>query len=467
MRPKTDLRPTQQALITDMYQEDRLRLVVPMGGGKTAAVLTTVRELIDDGEARCALVIAPKKVAQLVWPAETQEWEHLRHLRVTHVAGTPKQRLTALLDGNTQVFVVGVDNTQWLVTELAKLPEDHRLFDILVIDEDTKFKSPKSKRAKALFKIVGRFKQRWQLTGTPRPGGYIDLFTPLKLLTAGKLWGKSFYKWRQENFFPADYQGYVWAVHPHLEKQLVADAASVSVTVSEMPELPPYTPVMHWLDLPDDALEMYAEMERDLIARHWDKGKETWIDAANRAVAQGKLSQLAQGFMYHTPSVVGTGGEAEREVKWVHDVKLAYLAELLETLEDNAIISYEYQEDRDRLFGLLGDVPHLGSGVKDADTLRYEREWNEGKHRRMLLHPASAGHGLNLAKGGNQFIVYGMIWSAEMYDQMLKRVDRPGQSLPTFGHHLLVRNTVDEVKYHRVINKMSEQEAFRLYLRKV
>lgn len=457
MRKKTELREAQDKTITILYEEDCVLAILPMGAGKTAAGLTAIAELIANRHIECALVLAPKNVAELVWPAEICEWEHLHHLMVQVVSGTPVQREHKLLHTHADVYVVGIDNTQWLCGVLEKLPKDHKLFDLLCIDEISRFKSPKGKRAKALAKLAGRWKQRWGMTGTPRPNGLEDLFMPVRILSDGRVWGKSFYQWRQRNFFPTDWQQYNWAPLPGAKERLQEQIDAISVTVSGMPDMPPYQPVFHWLDMPEEAWTMYRDMEKQLVSIHWDDDKETWIDAANKAVATGKLSQLAQGFMYH--------GE-EREPKWVHTVKADYLQDMLEGLDENVLVSYEFQEDLAELLRRYPKTPYLGAGVKPRAVKENERRWNLQELPRMFLHPASAGHGLNLQHGGHQFIWYAMTWSAELYDQTLKRIHRPGQTMPCFGHHILMRDTIDEIKYDRVINKMTEQEAFRNYLKR-
>jgi len=457
MRKKTDLREAQDKTITILYEEDCVLAILPMGAGKTAAGLTAIAELIANRYIECALVLAPKNVAELVWPAEIHEWEHLDHLMVQVVSGTPVQRERKLLHTHADVYVVGIDNTQWLCGVLEKLPTDHKLFDLLCIDEISRFKSPKGKRAKALAKLAGRWKQRWGMTGTPRPNGLEDLFMPVRILSNGRVWGKSFYQWRQKNFYPTDWQQYNWAPLPGATERLQEQVDAISITVNTMPDMPPYQPVFHWLEMPEEAWTMYRDMEKQLVSIHWDDDKETWIDAANKAVATGKLSQLAQGFMYY--------GE-EREPKWAHTVKADYLQDMLEGLDENALVAYEFQEDLAELLRRYPNTPYLGAGVKPREVKENERRWNLQELPRMFLHPASAGHGLNLQRGGHQFIWYAMTWSAELYDQTLKRIHRPGQTMPCFGHHILLKDTIDEVKYDRVINKMAEQEAFRNYLKR-
>jgi hypothetical protein len=458
VRDPSDLRAAQQRAATRFYEHDAVQAVMPMGSGKTASALTAIRELIDDGAIECAVVLAPKRVAQLVWTREHLLWSHLAGLRVRLVSGTPVQRNAALFDIEMEpadIYVVGVDNTQWLVDLLKPMRRDHKLFGLLVIDESSRFKNPRGKRGRALQKIADRWTSIWELTGTPRPNGYEDQYRPLQIITKGKLWNRSFDRWRGERFMPLDFHQRSWSIRPEWRERTKADIATYSFTVSDedMPELEPVTSVFHWVDLPPTVAREYKRMEHQLLAKD---GRRTVL-AANQAVASGKLAQMANGFVYDE-----AGGVVD-----LHTEKADQLVELLEGSDENVLIGYEFRQDLATLRALWPDLPYLGAGVKDDDALRYETAWNRGELPRLALHPASAGHGLNLQYGGSQLVWFGMPWSAELYDQTLKRFHRPGQTRRCFAHHILARNTVDEVKYDRVINKMSEQEAFRRYLEKI
>lgn len=469
---KADLHGYQQRTVTAFYENAMLQAVLPMGAGKTAAALTAIAELIEEKEIRAALVLAPKKVAQLVWPAEVKNWEHLTGLRVRVAAGTPLERQLQLsLDAD--VYIVGIDNVQWLVDDvLAPLNANHHLFDCLVIDESSRFKNPRSKRARALMKVRKRFRNVWGLTGTPRPNGFEDLFKPLSLITDGKLWGRSFDVWREQRFIrhkrnddgtteiassAIPESATVWKLRDEWHERTIADINKVSITIddADMPELPELQQVVHWVDLPPRARAAYDTMERKLFAEI----RKGTILAANAGVAAGKLAQAAQGFMY---------GRDNTDVEHLHTEKADLLVELLEDLQENALIAYEFVEDLRVLRDLYGNLPHMGSGTKPDLAAEYEARWNAGALRMMAMHPASAGHGLNLQHGGRHMFWYGMTWSAELFDQTTKRFHRPGQKRHCFNHLILARDTVDEVKLSRVAGKMSMQDAFMKYmLRKV
>jgi hypothetical protein len=456
----------QNRAATKLYESDAVQAVMPMGSGKTVSSLTAIRELIDDGHIRCAMINAPKRVAQLVWPAEVKEWEHLLGTSVSLVLGTPEQRLHALLEADAEVYVTSRDNIKWLVEVLLTLPEDHKLFDLLCIDELSRFKSPRSKLAnKHLGRVMPRFKIKWGLTGTPRPNGYVDQYRPLQLLTNNMLFRpRTFDSWRQKRFMkvdadgkPSDY-GFVWQIRPEHETRIIRSIASMSFTIDpdEMPELPEMNTVVHWVDLPPKVMSVYKAMERDLVAKLGDRT----IMAVSAGVASGKLDQIVQGFMY--------GEDGNTDVEHLHTVKADVMVDLVEDLSDApALLVYGFVEDLRVMQALWDGIPFLGNGTSDAKAALYEKQWNAKTLPLLALHPASAGHGLNLQHGGNQMIVYNMPWSAELFDQMRKRYWRQGQKQRRFEHLILARNTLDEVKYDRVIGKMTDQEAFNKYLKKV
>lgn len=461
MRSKSDLRSAQQRTITRLYEEPATQAVLGMGAGKTASALTAFVELKADGFAQDMFVLAPKRVSQLVWPAEPRLWEHLRHLKVVFVGGTAAHRLQALKTP-ADIYAIGIDNTQWFVDWMATQKPQRLSRSVLCIDESSRFKNPRGKRGKALFSYLYKnpaaFLAIWELTGTPRPNGYEDQFMPLKLATRGKLWGKSFDRWREANFYPIDYNGYNWRVQPEKEKSLIAAINTVTITIpfDEMPDVPALNDgpeFIEWVDMPREVKPVYADMKRHLVAEM----KKGTIAAANMAVASGKLEQIAQGFLYHE------GRAAER----IHDVKMEALIELDTDLNEPKIITYWFEEDLVRLREQFGNCPTFGAGTTDKQAADYEKAWNRKEIDRLFAQWSSIGHGLNLQDGGSYFLHYCLTWSAELYDQLLKRLHRPGQTHPVFSRPILMRDTVDELKYERVRNKMTAQAAFQRLLKEV
>lgn len=463
LRPKSSLRDAQQRTVTRLYEGSAIQAILSMGAGKTACALTAFAELKTDGYAQEMFVLGPKRVAQLVWPAEPRLWQHLQHLKVIHVVGSAAQRLKAL-QTPADIYAIGVDNVQWWVEDWLKKQKPERLKRaVLCIDELSRFKNARGKRGKALAPHTGAFLAVWGLTGTPRPNGLEDQFMPMKLLTGGALWGKSFDQWRKKFFYPLDWNGYNWAVQPLAEPQLIADINTVSITIplEEMPDLPSLNDgpeFIEWVDMPRDVKPVYDKMKKHLVAELVAKGKT--VAAANMAVASGKLEQIAQGFLYEQ---LGDSSATR-----LHDVKMDALLEMIEgSGGEPVMIAYTFVEDLARLQSEFPGIPYYGSGTTDRQAVEYERMWNERKTPLLAVHPASVGHGLNLQYGGANLFWYGMTWSAELYDQLLKRIHRPGQTRPCFSRPILMRGTVDEIKYDRVRNKMSAQAAFQRFINEV
>ena len=478
MRQKSDLRAAQNRTVTALYEgvwqdpgapSTGTGAVLPMGAGKTASALTAFEELQRDGFARDMFVLAPKRVAQLVWRAEVRQWAHLQRLKVVFVGGSAAARAAALKQP-ADVYCIGIDNAQWFVEWMQSQKQARFAKSVFCIDEISRFKNPRGKRLRALRPVLPWFLARWGLTGTPRPNGYEDLFGPILILTAGQLWGKSFDKWRQQRFYPLDFNQYKWAILPGQSERIIEDANKVMLTIApeDMPDLPALNDgpeFIEWVDMPDDLVPRYKLMMKELVAKL--KSRDKTIAAANLAVAAGKLCQLVQGFLYD-----GEEGR-HRGIERFHDVKMERLLEMIEEAGGEPVmIAYEFQADLERLQEDFPSLKYLGAGVKDREAEEFERAWNRGDLEVAAVHPASAGHGLNLQFGGAQLFHYGLTWSAELYDQLLKRFHRPGQHRPVWSRPILMRGrdgltTTDEMKYQRVHDKMADQELFRRLLKEV
>ena len=456
MRLKKELRPYQQRIATHLYENDEALCVVRPGGGKTISALTAIEELIHHGVIRHALVIAPKRVARSVWPDEIELWAHTKGLRYAVLTGAPPQRMVQLLEAHTRdITIVGIDLVQWLCEALEKLPGDYPLFDLLVIDEVSRLRNPKGERAKALAKVASRWKMIWGLSGTLRPSSAQDLFMPARVVTRGKLWGRSFWQWRSAHFYATDFQGYDWALLPGAEDKLNADIAPLTVTLAEdeLPQLPELSVQLDYVELPDDARKEYESMRRRLFTAH---GGEM-IVADSAAVATGKLAQMANGFVY----------DEDTRARDLHTMKYDWLDELV---QDHAgrptLLVYEFLEDLAVIRDILGaGVPYLGAGVTDRQAQKNIDDWNAGRLPFMALHPASGGHGLNLQHGGCDMAWIAPTWSPELWEQTIARLHRSGQSKPVIVRVCVARGTVDQMKLDRVHHKMSAQAAFEKFLR--
>src|SRR5262245_1266441 len=452
------LRSYQQRAATFLYERDSAFLVAPLGAGKGAAALTALAELIRDGHRRHALVIAPKLVATTVWPLEVTLWDHLRHLRVAVLNGTPEHRRELLATAHErEVTVIGIDLVQWLVGELTAFANDHPLFDLLIIDETSRLKDPTGKRARALLKIAGRFRTRWGLTGTPRPNSSMDLFMPTAIITDGALWGRGFVPWQKQHFRPRDPFGREWVALPGAEAKIASSFGTVAMTVADedMPDLPSLNVVETHLQLPDAVMASYRARARELLTT----AEGRTIEAASPLIATGKLAQMANGFLY------GAGND---DAVFVHDLKIEWLRELVESLDgEPLLIAYEFIEDLRTIRRALGEVPVLGGPTSAAQSSQHIAAWNKGTLPLLAFHPAAAGHGLNLQYGGSRMAWLSPSWSAELTQQAIARIYRPGQTRHVTIHVCIATRTVDEMKRNRVLGKMSAQEAFRRHLEQI
>lgn len=482
MRNFEDLRTDQQSCIDGIYGMDRAYVVMRMGGGKTATALTAALELIADGHVRKGIVMAPPLVAATVWPREPAKWSHLSDIKVVALTGSPAQRLKLLETSDADVFTVSDGVCRWMADYLLALPDGDPLLDLFMYDEP-KTKEPRGAIGKALMAVEPRVKVMWLFSGTPRPNGYQDLFVAGHLMATGK-WDKDFDLWRRRNFMQVDHSGYEWEVHDFRAKQLDEVIKTFMVRAAEPKDARHGTLTSGpdhdiEIELPAAALKKYKEMERDLIIEvvrgidiatahgQWSpdgspeaEAREAAIIAAlSQAVASSKLAQIAQGFVYETT-------EDDKIAHRIHDAKVEGLAYALDGIgAENSLITYGFREDVTVIEALLRKQRRsygiLGQGVSLKQKLIYVDQWNEGKLDNLILHPASAGHGIELQFGGRHITHFCPTWSAEQYDQVIKRLDRPGQELQVYSRMIIAKGTVDIVKRNRVEFKMGDQEAFK------
>ena len=452
------LRSYQQRAATFLYERDAAFLIAPLGAGKGAAALTAAAELVRDRHRRHALVIAPKLVAETVWPQEVASWPHLQHLRVAVLNGKAERRRELLrAAAEREVTAIGIDLVPWLVGKLATIADDHPLFDLLLIDETSRLKDPSGKWARALLQVAGRFRTRWGLTGTPRPNSSRDLFMPAAIVTDGALWGRAFVPWQKQHFRARDPFKREWVALPGAETQIAAEFGTVAMTVADadMPDLPPLNVVVTSVELPNAVMATYRTMQRELFATI--EGRS--IEVASPLIATGKLAQLANGFLYDA---------GNDDPVAVHTMKIDWLRELVESLDgEPLLIAYEFIEDLRAIRRAFGAVPALGGATPAGEARRLVEAWNAGALPLLALHPASAGHGLNLQHGGSRLAWLSPSWSAELTEQAIARIDRPGQTQHVTIHVCVAAGTVDEMKRDRVLGKMSAQEAFKRHLERV
>lgn len=436
--------PHQQAGIDWITGHPAGALFWGMGTGKTVTTLTAVDRLLNDYlEDGPVLVIAPKRVAENTWSKEADKWEHLRHLRVSRVMGTVKQRYAALM-APADVYVINRENVVWLVELMQKWPGGWP-FGIVVIDELSSFKAASAKRWKALRRVRGRIRRIIGLTGTPRPNGLEDLWPEIYLLDQGERLGRTLTAFRSRYLVPEKMNGHiVYSYRPKdgAEAEVYDRLSDICMSIRKEDVLRLPGQIYEDIELtpPPSLLKKYKQFERDKVLECLDA--EGQIVAGTEAALTNKLLQFANGAIYDTD-----GG-----VHLLHDIKLDALEELLEEAGgENVLVLYAYKHDAERI---RQRIP-----CRSLDRPEDIDAWNRGEIPVALAHPASIGHGLNLQEGGHIIVWFGLTWSLELYQQANERLNRPGQQHVCRIYHLILKGTHDERVLKALTNKDKGQAA--------
>lgn len=431
----------QQYAINHILDNPASGLFLDMGLGKTVTTLTAIDDLVLFGEINKVLVIAPKRVAEDTWSTEIDKWDHL-NLKISKIIGTVQQRRAAVFK-DADIYIISRDNVKWLVDNYV----DGWKWDMCVIDELSSFKNSKSQRFRALRKVRGYFKRIVGLTGTPAPNSLIDLWPQMYLLDGGKRLGRTITGYKQQYFSPGQSNGYVvykWNLKEGSEetiKNKISDIC-ISMKAEDYLNMPDRIDNRIEIELPKKALDYYKKLEKDYVM---DLG-ENEITAANAATLTGKLLQMANGAVYNEEGIYTE----------LHNEKIEKLLEIMDTANKPVLVFYNFKSDRERIERALAK-----NGIKNYQGLDSSddiKKWNEGKIQVALLHPASAGHGLNLQYGGNIIIWFGLTWSLELYQQANARLFRQGQKETVIIHHLVAKGTVDEDVIKALENKDINQE---------
>jgi len=420
-------------------------LLLEMGLGKTVSTLTAVDRLMHDYmEVNRVLVIAPKRVAEQTWGAEIYKWDHLRHLTISKVLGSEVNRKKALFK-KADIYIINRENVEWLVQYCGA----NWLFDMVVIDELSSFKSAKSRRFKALRAIRPKIKRVVGLTGTPSPNGMIDLWSQLYLLDQGERLGKTIGQYRQAFFTPGKTNGHIvynYRLNPQAEQAIFSriEDICVSMKAEDYLDLPERIDNVVSVELSPASDKAYKEFEKKEVLALLN-GDE--INTPNAAALTNKLLQFANGAIY----------DEERKVHKLHDDKLEALDELVEAANGKPIlVFYSYKHDLDRIKEKFGGRV---TTFEDGGTTKVMDRWNKGEVDILCGHPASMGHGLNLQSGGHIMIWFGLPWSLELYLQAVARLDRQGQVEAVMNHILLSKGTMDEDVWRALAGKKSGQDA--------
>lgn len=409
------LRPYQEDAADFLYERDRAMILAPVGAGKTAITLTAMKAMLEDGHVKRWLVLAPKRVCTDVWPVEQPKWAPGVTLRVA--VGTPAERATAW-HSDAQVVVTNYDNLQAV--------RDLSAFDGIVFDELTRLKNPGGKRFKALEKLIGPINVRWGLTGSFTSNGLEDVFGQCKIVDQSLL-GRAKGAFMQQYFICINRDFGQWIpAHGALEQvmQRIRPATYVLEPGEYKDKLPPCHVVEVRAALADR--EPYERMKKEYVVRFGDER----IIAQNAGAVTSKLQQMASGFAYNRGANV--------ESIWFSTHKFDRLAELLEENQRaNTIVAYSYLEE---LAELKRRFPH----AQTMDDEGVIDRWNRGEVELLLVHPKSAGHGLNLQHGGCHMVFLSLPWSLELYEQTVGRLHRSGQTHDVWVYVMLTDKTIDE-----------------------
>ena len=421
------LRPYQDDAADFLYEHDRGMILAPVGAGKTAITLTAMAAMVADGHVKRWLVLAPKRVCTDVWPVEGPKWAP--GLSMAVAVGTPRQRAAAFAS-DAKVVVTNYDNLQ-------TAPPDLSSFDGIVFDELTRLKNPSGKRFKALEKVIEPFNVRWGLTGSFTSNGLEDVFGQCKIVEQALL-GRSKGAFLQKYFVCMNREYGEWMPRKGA-LGAVMDAIRPATYVLEPGEYKDRLPPLHTVEMRCDLADRapYEKMKKDYLVEL--SGQQ--ITALTAASVTSKLQQMASGFIYNSQTVAQeTAGKftQAKEAVWFSPHKFDLLDDILaENQRDNTIVVYNYREE---LAELQRRYPHAAT-VDEPDAIA---RWNAGKIEMLLIHPKSAGHGLNLQHGGNKMVFVSLPWSLELFEQTVGRLHRGGQTKPVWAYVLLSNKTIDE-----------------------
>ena len=399
-------------------------VLLEMGLGKSVITLTAIYELmLNRFEVQKVLVIAPLRVARDTWPAEIEKWEHLEGLTYSVAIGAGAERLAAL-KRPAHLYLINRENVDWLITK-SGVPFD---FDMVVIDELSSFKSHTAKRFKSLLKVRPTVKRMVGLTGTPSSNGLMDLWAEFRVLDMGQRLGRYITHYRN-NFFVPDKRNqqmiFSYKPRPGAEDaiyRLISDI-TISMKSADFLKMPECIINEVPVSLSEKEWSVYQALKEDMVVAL----KDEEIDAVNAAALSGKLLQMANGAVYNE----------EKEVIHIHDRKLDALEDLIEGANGKPVlVAYWYNHDLQRIKQRFS--------VREIKTSQDIKDWNNGEIPVAVIHPASAGHGLNIQFGGSTIIWFGLTWSLELYQQTNARLWRQGQQSTVVIHHIITKDTIDE-----------------------
>lgn len=420
----------QRRAAAHLFERAAATLWLSPGYGKTTVTLHAFKALKDADIAQHMLIVAPLRVVQTVWAQEVENWATLNGLRTARLHGAKKE--TWLKRRDVNVWLINYEGLPWL-SDMAKAGKIPFVFDVVVFDEIRRMKNSQGLRFKAVRPLAALAKYRWGLTGTPASNGLMDLFGQFLILDGGAALGQRVTRFRHD-YFEQHYDGFTWVPRPGAQEAIEKKIEPYIFRADGKLDLPDFVFDNRTIMLDAKARKTYNTLKSDLIASVDD----TTITAANAAVLMGKLKQMANGRVY----------DENRKIIQIHDAKKEALLELVEELGDEQLlIAYEYNHDLDQIREALGaDLPYLGAGVNERTAMDYVDRWNKREIQIMAAHPASAGHGLNLQKGGAHHILWwGPTFDLDHYIQFNDRLRRQGNEADAVVvHTFITEKSVDE-----------------------
>lgn len=430
----------QRNMTNRIIEERKLGLFLDLGMGKTIITLTAIESLIYDYvEVEKVLVIMPAQVLKMkTWQNEINKWKHITKLTCTEIVGSPTQRLEALKQ-EADIYMISRDNLVWL-------NENHKWdFDMLVIDELSSFKNPSSKRFRSLRKYAKLCNRVIGLTGTPIPNGYYDLWAQIFLLDHGEALGKTLTSYQQKYFVPDKRNAttiFSWKLKVGAKEQIDKSIKhlTMSMTSKDWLKMPEKIENEISIELLPKIRQRYLELEREMVMQL----ESEEITAANRAVVLNKLLQVTSGAIYNE----------DKKVYEIHRQKLDVLEEIVDATDKPLLVFYNYQHELDRILENFKDLnPRVLKDAKDQD------DWNAGKIKMLVAHPASVGFGLNLQYGSNTIVWFGLTWSLELNQQANARLYRQGQKESVIIHYIVAKDSIDEIVMAAIRKKEVNQDA--------
>jgi len=431
------------------------------GLGKTVIMYMVFSMLKKRRMVRRMLVVTPLRPMYLTWPAEARKWDSFKNLKIGILHGPTKS--SVLLDESVDVHIINPEGLKWLSKTLEGLGIDpSNIWEILCVDESTKFKHTDTDRFRLLKPMLEKFGRRYILTGSPAPNGLLDLFGQVYILDGGAALGK-YITWYRATYFDQDYNGFGYTPKYNAEQRIYDKLKPLVIRMSQEDylEMPPLVgacgygePLVRLVELPEDARKVYDKMEQYLITELQDDT----VTAANAAAASNKCRQIANGGLYGSAPL--KDHPEERGMYDLHEAKVDAVEEIVDELQGvPALVAYEYEHDLDRLRRRFPDAPYVGGGVSAARFAVVEQAWNAGRIPVLLAQPQSVAHGLNLQATRAAVIWHSLTWDLEIYEQFIRRVWRQGQKERVFVHHVIAKDTIDEIVLKALQKKDTTQRA--------